>query len=121
MHYLNTLWESVTSETVKNCFRKCGFRRSQKVEQPEPCVSSDPDPCMTDDDDMYKELRSAGTELAFSGFTLWMTMSQRAAPKPLLTSWRTCNRAKLQETSMTTKRMSQKRPQEPLSLRLSLH
>ncbi|CAN8017378.1 unnamed protein product [Ixodes persulcatus] len=68
MHYLNASWESVTSETVKNCFRKCGFRRSPEMEEPEPCVSGDPDPCETEDDDMDEELRSAGAELAFSNF-----------------------------------------------------
>ncbi|KAM7283587.1 tigger transposable element-derived protein 6-like [Ixodes scapularis] len=68
MHYLNASWESVTSETVKNCFRKCGFRRSPEVEEPEPCVSGDPDPCETEDDYMDEELRSAGAELAFSDF-----------------------------------------------------
>ncbi|KAG0417050.1 hypothetical protein HPB47_005912 [Ixodes persulcatus] len=59
MHYLNASWESVTSETVKNCFRKCGFRRSPEVEEPEPC---------TEDDDMDEEFRSAGAKLAFSDF-----------------------------------------------------
>ncbi|EEC14122.1 centromere protein B, putative [Ixodes scapularis] len=68
MHYLNASWESVTSETVKNCFRKCGFRHSPEVEEPELSVSSDPDFCETEDDDMEEELRSAGAELAFSDF-----------------------------------------------------
>ncbi|KAM7314184.1 tigger transposable element-derived protein 6-like [Ixodes scapularis] len=76
MHYLNTSWESVSHETVRNCFRKCGFRRLPEAEESEPstsgaaesCVCDDPYPCVSDEDDMDEELRSTGTDLAFSEF-----------------------------------------------------
>ncbi|KAG0410301.1 hypothetical protein HPB47_012566 [Ixodes persulcatus] len=68
-------------KNVKHLYRKCIVQRFL-------ARVSDPDPCMTDDDDMNKELRSAGAELAFSDFALWMMTSPTCDPKPLPTSWR---------------------------------
>ncbi|KAL1422629.1 hypothetical protein MTO96_021880 [Rhipicephalus appendiculatus] len=62
MHYLSTSWDSVTSETVSSCFRKCGFRRllaSEDTERSE----DDPVACASDiDDDINEEFLSTGAD-----------------------------------------------------------
>lgn len=60
MHYLVSSWESVTSDTVRNCFHKCGFRRVPGAEETQ--EPSD------DYAEIDEEFRSTGADGLFSEF-----------------------------------------------------
>ncbi|KAL1416332.1 hypothetical protein MTO96_028056 [Rhipicephalus appendiculatus] len=68
MHYLSTSWDSVTSETVSSCFRKCGFQRQLASEDTERS-EDDPVACASDiDDDINEEFLSTGADAPFAEF-----------------------------------------------------
>ncbi|KAH7952511.1 hypothetical protein HPB52_023846 [Rhipicephalus sanguineus] len=68
MHYLSTSWDSVTSEMVSNCFRKCGFRQQLASEDTE-CSEDDPVARASDiDDDIDEEFLSTGADAPFAKF-----------------------------------------------------
>ncbi|KAH8018886.1 hypothetical protein HPB51_013566 [Rhipicephalus microplus] len=68
VHYLSISWDSVTSETISNCCRKCGFHRHFASEDTKRS-KGDPVACASDIDDGVKaEFLSTGTDARFTEF-----------------------------------------------------
>ncbi|KAL3196530.1 hypothetical protein MRX96_045174 [Rhipicephalus microplus] len=44
MHYIASAWDAITPETIVNCFRHCGFKRSGACSTSEAAVPVDDEP-----------------------------------------------------------------------------